>query len=115
MALLIFFWLLLFLELSLNALGYFHKLLWSELKMRIGESHICLALHWYQMDMGMRHLKAQHALTNLHTRDSLADGDSHLLGKYLKSSNLLVAQVKDIVFLALGDNQSMPLLQGVDI
>jgi hypothetical protein len=115
MALLIFYSSFFFLELSLDALGNFHKLLGSELKMRIGKSHICLALHGHQVDVGMRHLKTQYTLANLHTRDSLADSDSNLLGKNLKTSNLFIAQVKDIIFLALGDDKSMSLLQRIDI
>ena len=83
--------------------------------MWVGETHISLALHGHQMDVSMRNLKSQYALPHLDTRYCLADGNSHLLGKNLKSSQFVVRQIKDIIHLTLGDHQCMSLLQRTDV
>lgn len=83
--------------------------------MRIGKAHVSLTLHRHKMNVRMRHLKTQDTLSHLDTRDSLADSDRHLLGKDLQARDFLVAEIKDIILLALRDYQGMSLLQRIYI
>lgn len=91
------------------------KLFGSEFEVRIGEAHVGLALHGYEVDVSVRDFESQYALSNLDARDGLFDSNGHLLCKDLKSCQFVILKVEEIVYLALGDAQRVPLLERADV
>ncbi len=63
----------------------------------------------------MRHLEAEDDLSHLLTREGLLDGESHALGKYLITGDLIVFHVEDIVYLPTGNHERMTLYQRIDV
>ena len=90
-------------------------LLGSEGQVGIGEAHVGFTLHGHEVDVGMGHFKSQHTLTDLDARNSLADSESYTLGKDLQTGEFFVREVKDIINLALGDDEGVPFLEGTDV
>ena len=91
------------------------KFLGGKFQMGIGEAHVSLALHRNQVNVSVGNLKAQYTLSNLHAGNRFLDSDGNLLCENLKASQFLVGKVKDVVNLALGDYQSVTLLQRADV
>ena len=70
--------------------------------MGIGEAHVGLALHGYQVNVSVWNLQAQYALSHFYAGNSFLDGYGNLLGKNLKASQFLVGKVEDVINLAWG-------------
>lgn len=95
--------------------SYLSQLILAKLEVFLIKIHIALLVHWYKVDVCMAHLQANYALANLLTGDSRPERLCNLLGEYLQISQFLVAEIKYVVNLALGDNQSVAFCHGVDI
>ena len=83
--------------------------------MRVCKTHIGFGLHGNEMDMCVGHFQPEHALSDFDARNGALDGKGHFLCKDLESCQFIVFKVEDIIYLALGNNQSMSLLQGTDV
>ena len=83
--------------------------------MLVGEPHVRLCLHGYEVYVGMWHLKPQYALSYLGAGECLLDGYGYLLGKDLQPCQFLVREVEDVVDLSLWYAQGVTFLQGTNV
>ena len=67
------------------------------------------------MDMCVRDLHPKHGYADPLAGYGSLDGLCHLLGKSGESLIGFIVQIKDIINLLLGDDQSVPLYHRVDI
>ena len=98
-----------------DAFCYLLELFRGEFEMRVCKAHISFALHGNEVDVCVRYLQSEHALTDLDTGNGALDGTRYFFGKDLKACQLIVFKVEDIIHFALGNHQSMTLLEGTDI
>ena len=102
-------------EFLADAFGYLLELFRCELQVWCIETHVGFALHGDEVDVGMGHFEAQHALSYLDAGDGTLDGAGYFLGENLKSGEFVVFEVEDVVHLAFGNHECMPFLQGADV
>ena len=95
------------LEFCINLVGDFLELLCLELEVLLAEVHVSLAVHRDEMDVGMRNLQTQNHLSHLLAWEGCLDGLSHLLGEYLKFSQVCILHIEDVIHLLARNHQSM--------
>ena len=67
------------------------------------------------MDVSMRYLKAEHRFTNLHAGNHFLNGASHMCCKHMKTCQLFVGKIVDIIDLAAGNNKRVALDKRIDV
>ena len=102
-------------ELLGDCFCYGFHLFCLKVKMLLAEIHVAFLLHWDEMDVRMRHLKAHDAYTYLDAWNGLLDGCSHTLCEYHVSRDKLIVLVEQIVDLLLRDHECMPLCHRIDV
>jgi hypothetical protein len=67
------------------------------------------------MDVGVRHLETEDGLTHLDAGDNAFDGTGDMSGEDVEARQFVVLKVKDVIYLATGDDEGVTLSHGVDI
>ena len=99
----------------INRLGNRHKLFTRELQLRIGEKHIQFFLNRNQMNVRMRYFKANHRFTHLLTWESLLNSQCYTLCKDMHCCHFIIFQIKNVIYFALRNHQSMAFHQWIDV
>lgn len=63
----------------------------------------------------MRNFQSDNRFAHLFTGESFFNGTDHFLCKYMHSSQVLIAQIENIVYFLFGHHQCMSLYQRIDI
>ena len=63
----------------------------------------------------MRNFQSDNRFAHLFTGESFFNGTGHFLCKYMHSSQVLIAQIENIVYFLLGHHQCVSLYQRIDI
>lgn len=79
------------------------------------EAHVFLALHGYEVDVGVGDFESEDALAYLDAGDGFLYGYGYALGKDLHGCYLVVFKVEDVVDFTLGYDEGVAFLQGVDV
>ena len=86
------------------------KLLGSECELGIAKQHVALLLQGDEVDVSMGNLHTEHCHTYTLARESSLLRTSYLLSKEVKTCQLIVFEVIDVVNLTLRDHQCVTMI-----
>ena len=98
-----------------NRLGNRHKLFTRELQLRIGEKHIRFFLNRNQMNVRMRHFKANHRFTHFLTWENLLDSQRYTLCKHMHCCHFIIFQIENVIHFTFRNHQRMAFHQRIDV
>ena len=103
------------LEVACNVSGNLSHTFGAYLLLGGAEVHISLAVEGDEVDVGVRHLESEDGDADLDAAEGAAHSRGNALGKQLERQVILVAEIKEVVDLLLGDYQHVTLGNGVDV
>ena len=98
-----------------NRVGRGLHLFGGELQFGFAEVHIALVVEGDEVQVGVRHFKADGRHADFATRQRFADGLRHALGETVVGGERFVVEVEDIVHLAARNHQGVAFCHGIDV
>lgn len=98
-----------------DGFGYALHFFGWEVEFGLAEVHVCLGAHGHEVDVGVWHFESDDTLAYLAAGHCFADSLGYALGKELHGCKLVIVKIKDVVDLALRNDEDMSRSDGVDV